>query len=149
MALVTENTSAIEEEISNIVIELYDNIALLQENNDLSDVHNIIDNYIKRVTRIGFRLAKSKYSALRDSCVIFHSILEDLKKQNKPLSQEQSQQFEVWPTLILSYLSEPENTDNIDNILNFLHDSTWNYKPDEGDFYQLKEAFYKNISSHL
>jgi hypothetical protein len=33
MALVTENTSAIEEEISNIVIELYDNIALLQENN--------------------------------------------------------------------------------------------------------------------
>ena len=83
MALVTENTSAIEEEISNIVVELYDNIALLQDDNDLDDIHKIIDNYIKRVTRIGFRLAKSKYSALRDSCVMFHGILDELKNQQE------------------------------------------------------------------
>lgn len=145
MALVTENESAIEEEISNIVIELYDNIALLQNNTDLAEIHNIIDNYIKRVTRIGFRLAKSKYTALRDSCVIFHGILEDLKKQDKPLSQEQTQQFEVWPTLILSYLSQPGETENIENILGFLQDPAWNYRAEQDDFVHLKQAFYKNI----
>lgn len=145
MTLATENASAIEEEISNIVIELYDNISLLKGNDDLVDVHDFIDIYIKRVTRIGFRLAKSKFTALRDSCVIFHGILESLKKQAIPLSDQQSQQFEVWPTLILSYISDPTDSNNIENLLDFLQDSIWNYNADEGDLQHLKEAFYKDV----
>ena len=145
MTQVMENASAIEEEISNIVVELYDNIALLHDNNDLDELHKIIDSYIKRVTRIGFRLAKSRYSALRDSCVIFHGILDELKKQNKALTPEQAQQFEVWPTLILTYLAQPEEQENIDNILGFLQDSIWDYHVDQAEFDELKRSFINII----
>lgn len=143
MNQVIENTAAIEEEISNIVIELYDSISLFQKDNDHAAIHSYIDNYIKRVTRIGFRLAKSKFTALRDSCVIFYQIMENLNKQNKPLTAEQFEQFEVWPTLILAYLSEPGDENNIEQILNFLQNTIWNHEADEGDFKQLKDGFYK------
>ncbi|MCW8986863.1 MAG: hypothetical protein OQK75_04255, partial [Gammaproteobacteria bacterium] len=147
MTIVTENTSVIEEEISNIVVELYDNISLYQANQDLPQVHGFIDSYIKRVTRIGFRLAKSKFSGLRDSCVIFHEILDTLNKNNTIITGEHLQQFEVWPTLILSYITEPENVNNIENLLNFLQQPVWNYQIDQGDLSQLKDAFYKNVTA--
>ena len=113
MTIEKENTSVIEEEISNIVVELYDNISLFQSSEDLTAVHEVIENSIKRVTRIGFRLAKSNFAALIDSCVIFHQILDTLKKEQKPIYAEQLQQFEVWPTLILTYISDPGNESNI------------------------------------
>ena len=146
MLLAKDNTSAIEEEISNIVVELYDNISLFTENNSLEEAHNFIANYIKRVTRIGFRLAKSNHSALRDSCVIFHEILDKLNKQNNPITDEQLQQFEVWPTLILSYISEPNNENNINLLIDFLQDPIWNYQVGKDDILQLKDAFHKKIT---
>ena len=144
MSTTNENTSAIEEEISNIVVELYDNIALLHEENDLTKVHSIVDNYIKRVTRIGFRLAKLDYSALRDSCVIFHDILENLKAHNKPLTENQLQQFEVWPTLVLSYIDQPAQEENYHNIIHLLQDECWDYQVNENEITSLNESFAKN-----
>jgi len=146
MTIEKENTSVIEEEISNIVVELYDNISLFQSSEDLTAVHEFIENYIKRVTRIGFRLAKSNFAALRDSCVIFHQILDTLKKEQKPISAEQLQQFEVWPTLILTYISDPDNESNIEFLINFIQDPIWDYHVDNNDITQLKDAFYRDIS---
>ena len=139
----SQNTAAIEEEISNIVVELYDTISLFHENDDLDAVHKYIENYIKRVTRIGFRVGKSNFTALRDSCVIFHQILDDLNKQKTKISETQFQQFEVWPTLILAYIVEPTDKNNVNLLLDFLEDPIWNYHSDEGEFKMLREAFSK------
>lgn len=146
MDSVTENTSAIEEEVSNIAIELYDNISLFHANHDKAAVHDFIDNYIKRVTRIGFRLAKSNLSALRDSCVIFHQILDHLNKHDASITEDQFQLFEVWPTLILAYVSDPTDETNIELLLSLLNDKIWDYQADEGDLKQLRDAFDSNIS---
>jgi len=142
----TDNTSAIEEEISNIIIELYDRVSLFHENNDPQGVHDYIESYIKRVTRIGFRLSKSKFTALRDACVIFHEILDDLYKNNIKPSDQQFQQFEVWPTLILAYISEPDNKQHIESILAFIKDPIWPYPVEENDFTQLQEDFNRLCS---
>ena len=40
MTIDTVNTTAIEEEISNIVVELYDNISLFHSKEDSSAVHD-------------------------------------------------------------------------------------------------------------
>lgn len=141
-----ENITTIEEEISKIVIELYDTNILFHENNDQEAVHNYIETYIKRITRIAFRLGKSKFKALRDSCVIFHSILEGLYKNNTQITEEQFQQFEVWPTLTLSYIANPDDKDNIDLLLQLLQDSIWPYQADESDLQQLSDAFVNNIN---
>lgn len=138
-------TEAIKEEISNIVIELYDTISLFHENNDLEAVHKYIESYIKRVTRIGLRLGKSNFTALRDSCVIFHEILEALNKKDVALTEKQFQQFEVWPTLILAYLENPADKNNIELILEFLQDPIWSYSENTGDFAQLKQGFLSAI----
>lgn len=146
MNSIIENTSAIEEEVSNVAIELYDNVSLFHANHDKAAVHGFINNYIKRVTRIGFRLAKSNLSALRDSCVIFHGILDDLNKRDTSITEEQFQLFEVWPTLILAYVADPTDKTNIELLLSLLNDKTWDYQADEGDFKHLHDAFYSNIS---
>ena len=136
-----DNNADIVEEISNTVIELYDSISLFNENNDQNSVHEFIDSYSKRVTRIGFRLSKSSFKALRDSCVIFHEILEDLNKQTYPITNEQFHQFEVWPTLILAYISDPHNNQHIDSIMTFLEDSIWPYKIEQSDLTELRNDF--------
>lgn len=125
MIIKTQNTTAIEEEVSNIAIELYDTISLFHENDDLEAVHKYIESYIKRVTRIGFRVGKSEFKALRDFCVIFHDILEDLNKQKVKLTESQFQQFEVWPTLILAYIDEPKDKNNINLLMDFIEDPVW------------------------
>ncbi len=137
----TENADAIEEEISNIVVELYDTISLFHENDDLGAVHKYIESYIKRVTRIGFRVGKSNFVALRESCIIFHQILDGLKKDNNKITEIQLQQFEVWPTLILAYIAAPEDNHNIQLLLNFLEDPIWNYHAEAGEFIELRKAF--------
>ena len=144
-----ENITAVEEEISKIVIELYDTNILFHENNDHKSVHDYIETYIKRITRIAFRLGKSKFTALRDSCVIFHSILDDLHKNNTQITEEQFLQFEVWPTLTLSYIANPNDKDNIELLLDLLQDSMWPYTVDEGDIKQLNDAFYNAIESNI
>lgn len=141
-----ENITAIEEEISKIVIELYDTNTLFHENNDQEAVRNYIETYIKHIARIAFRLGKSKFTALRDSCVIFHEILDDLYKSNVPITEEQFQLFEVWPTLTLSYIAAPNNKNNIDLLLQLLHDTIWTYQADEGDFQELSDAFESSVS---
>lgn len=146
MTIDTENTTAIEEEISNIVVELYDNISLFHSKEDPSAVHDFIGNYIKRVTRIGFRLSKSKFTALRDSCVIFHEILDNLNKKNILITDDQIQQFEIWPTLILSYISQPNDSNNIELLLDYIQNPIWGYHADDGDLSQLKQEFYRNIT---
>lgn len=83
MNKVLENTMAIEDEISNIVVELYDTISLFNKESDVEATHNYLESYIKRVTRLGFRLGKSNLTALRESCIIFHDILDQLNKSNK------------------------------------------------------------------
>ena len=143
----THNTNAIEEEVSNIAIELYDTISLFHENDDLEAVHNYLESYIKRVTRIGFRVGKSEFKALRDFCVIFHDILEELNKQKDKLTEAQFQQFEVWPTLILAYINEPSNITNINFLMDFIEDPIWNYQPGKGELEELKEGFL-NINTH-
>ena len=144
----TENADAIEEEISNIVVELYDTISLFHENDDLDAVHKYIESYIKRVTRIGFRVGKSNYTALRHSCVIFHEILDCLKKQNEKITEIQLQQFEVWPTLILAYISEPTDENNIELLLGFLEDPIWNYHAEDGEFKELRQSFLNAKSDY-
>jgi len=144
-----ENTAAIEEEISNIVVELYDKISLFHKNNDQEAVQNYIESYIKRVTRIGFRVGKSNFHALRDSCVIFHEILEGLNKRKKPLTESQCQQFEVWPTLILSYIANPSDKNNIESLLTFLQDTIWDYQADDGEFQHLQDVFYTNNTPEI
>ena len=146
MTIDTENTTAIEEDISNIVVELYDNISLFHSKEDPSAVHDFIGNYIKRVTRIGFRLSKSKFTALRDSCVIFHEILDNLNKKNILITDDQIQQFEIWPTLILSYISQPNDSNNIELLLDYIQNPIWGYHADDGDLSQLKQEFYRNIT---
>ena len=141
----TDITAAIKEEISNIVIELYDTISLFHENNDHDAVHKYIESYIKRVTRIGLRLGKSNFTALRDSCVIFHQILEALNKKDVTLTEKQFQQFEVWPTLILAYIENPTDKNNTELILEFLQDPIWSYAANAGDFEQLKQGFLSAI----
>lgn len=141
MAQESVDTSVIEEEISNIVVELYDAISLFHENENMDAVHKYIESYIKRVTRIGFRVGKSKFKALRDSCVIFHDILNSLNKQQEKITEIQLQQFEVWPTLILAYVADPSDKDNIELLLSLLEDSIWNYHPADGEFKELRETF--------
>ena len=143
-----ENITAVEEEISKIVIELYDTNILFHENNDHKAAHNYIETYIKRITRIAFRLGKSEFTALRDSCVIFHSILDELYKNNTQVTEEQFQQFEVWPTLTLAYIADPSDKNNIDFLLQLLQDSIWSYQADESDIQQLNNAFYYDIESN-
>jgi len=142
-----DNKTAIEEELSNIVIEHYDTISLFHENNDQKAVHDYIESYIKRITRIAFRLSKSKYTALRDSCVIFHEILNKININNTQLTDDQFQQFEVWPTLILAYISDPDNEQHIDTLLNFLQDPVWPYRAEENDMVQLRQDFYSRLQA--
>ncbi len=136
-----DNNTDIVEEISNTVIELYDTISLFHENNDQNAIHKFIESYIKRVTRIGFRLSKSSFTALRDSCVIFHEILEKLNKENIDITDDQFHLFEVWPTLILAYISDPQNNQHIDSIMELLEDTVWPGKIEQSDLEQLRTDF--------
>ena len=146
----THNTSAIDEEISNIAIELYDAISKFHENDDAEAVQKYIESYIKRVTRIGFRVGKSEFTALRDFCVIFHDILEDLNKQKVELTESQFQQFEVWPTLILAYMNDPTDNNNINLLMDFIEDPAWNFHADEGEFKELRKEFLNtNIDNQI
>ena len=147
MNIETNNTD-IEEEISNIVVELYDTISLFNDNKDAQAIHTYIDNYIKRVTKIGFSLRKTNYTALRDSCVIFREILDDLKIHNSPLLDEQLQLFEVWPTLILAYISTPDKN-NSEQILKLLQNPTWSYTADKGAYEDLQNEFNRNTEETL
>lgn len=141
----TDMSLAIEEEVSNIVIELYDANVLYHETNDISYIKTYIENYMKRVTRIAFRLRKTDLAVLRESCIIFHEILDGLNKSAQDISPEQLQQIETWPTLILAYLSNPDDKDNIDNLLALLQDPVWNYQASQNDLEQLQKEFYAAI----
>jgi len=149
MTLDTENKSSIEEEITKLVIELYDAAALFHNSTDNYAAQQYIESYVKRVTRIGFRVGKSNFTALRDSCVIFHDILDALNNRSETISAEQFQQFEVWPTLILAYISKPDDENNIQNILDFLQDPIWSYPTNHSDIQQLKEEFKATIPDLL
>lgn len=141
MTLDTENKSSIEEEITTLVTELYDAATLYHESNDGYAAQQYIESYAKRVTRIGFRVAKENFTALRDSCVIFHDILNALNSRSEQISPEQFQQLEVWPTLILAYINQPDDKNNVQSILQLLQDSVWAYPINNEDFQQLQEDF--------
>ena len=126
----------IKEDISNIVIELYDRVALFDNKSDLNTTHEYLNGYIKRVSRIGLCIGKSNFTALRDSCVIFHDILNELSKNNELLSREQLEQFEIWPTLILAYIDDPQETQNIELLLALLENPIW---PNKGNIQHIQE----------
>lgn len=149
MTQTSEHIAAIESEISNIVVELYDTISLYHENKDINAVHKYIGNYIRSVTRISFRLAKLNMAALRDSCVIFHDILEHINNKNTLITIDQFQQFEVWPTLIITCLESPDNNDNVENLIEFLEDPLWNHHIDNNSFKFLREEFNNSNNSNL
>ena len=142
------NLEEIEEHISNIAVELYEANLAFHEKNDTESSQIYIENYIKQVTRIAFKLKKSNLTALRDSCVIFHEILEDIHQHNATLTEQHLTQFEVWPTLVLAYISDTNDANNIESLLTFLQDDIWSYTADEGDFKQLKDAFYESVMSN-
>ena len=143
MTNTVEKKADVENEITNLVIELYDAVSTSEKEGEPISVQKYIESYLKRVTRIGFRMGNTEFAALRDSCVIFHQILEDLHKNSTELSPEVYVQFEVWPTLVLSYLANPSDKNNIENLLQFLQFPLWTYHPSEAEFKELKEAFYQ------
>jgi len=143
----TNNTDTLVEHISNIVAELYDSVSLIQGSEDLAAVHSYIENYTKRIREIGLRLSQSNFTALRDSCVIFHEILDELNNKRIPLTEEQLQKFEIWPTLLIAYISEPNNIYNIDCILSFLQEPMWEHKINEDDFAALNDDFNSTIEN--
>lgn len=142
MSHVADKMSDIEEEITNLVVELCDTVSLFQNSDDQQATNKFIESYMKRVTRIGFRLNKSKFKALRESCVTFHNILDNSLKSAKPISDEHRQQFEVWPTLILAYIDKPYIVTNTDLLLNFLQDPIWSYQFEKDELQNLEKEFY-------
>lgn len=138
----TDKSASVEEDVSNIVIELYDAITLFNENNNLK---SYLDNYTKSVTRIGFRIGKARYDALRDSCVIFHDIINDLNKRKDTVTTSQLEQLEIWPTLILAYIGNPTDEDNIELLVSFLKSEIWGYNANEGAFTELNNNFNNTI----
>ncbi len=149
MTKISENMSAIQEEISNIVSELYDTISLFQKNSDQDTAHKYLESYIKRITRIALRLGKSDFTTLRDSCVIFHQILNELNKKNNPITTEQFQQLEVWPTLVLAYIENQDDINNIELLLNLLQDPIWDFNSSEVDFQQLRNNFIHPTDTNI
>lgn len=145
----TNNTDTLVEHISNIVAELYDSVSLIQGSEDQNAVHTYIENYTKRIREIGLRLSKSNFTALRDSCVIFHEILNELNSKRIPLTEDQLQKFEIWPTLLIAYISEPDNIYNIDCILSFLQEPIWEYQINKDDFSALKDDFNSTIDDTI
>ena len=139
------NTAEIEKEISDIVIELYDTVALIQASNDEAFLQQYIDSYIKRVTRIGLRLAKADYVALQNACILFHDVLEHVKSSGK-LSDEQLEQFEVWPGLILACIEEPGNTHSSDLLITLLQNPVWNYRIKDEDIERLRLEFAEDAN---
>ena len=137
----SKNKTEIEEEISNIVIELYDQTALFHVDNNENHIQDYLTNYIKRVSHIGLKIGKTNFSALRDLCVIFHDILENINHKETKVTDEQLQQIEIWPTLILAYISNPNDEDNISLLISLLQNPIWLYKEDNNVFQTLKDDF--------
>ena len=144
MKVATKDIPTIEEEVTDLVIELCDAAALFQENNSVLATQEYLENYAKRVTRIGFRVGKEGLSALRDSCVFLHDIIEALKTRGETLSQEQLQLLEVWPTYILSYVSDQQNENAIAQIISLLEDKIWAYPINHEDLSALIDEFTGN-----
>ena len=56
-----ENANEIEEDISNVVMELYEQTALFNNDDDETIVPDYLAIYIKRVSHIGLKIGKTNF----------------------------------------------------------------------------------------
>jgi len=125
MAAAENNLLEIESEVVKLVTDLYD-IFSNTDTHNVNETQKILGRYIKHIAKIGLRVRKSGCDDLQDYCVMFQEILRNIRKQDRILLEDECIQLEIWPSLIMSTISSPLNSEYIDEIKVFTDNPIWN-----------------------
>lgn len=138
---IADNSLAnIESDVTDLIETLFNSFSDVI-NEDPENDRQVIDKYIKNVTRIGLRIGKNGMSAIQDSCFYFQNLLKRLASRDKSLNFEERLRIEEWPTHILSVISSPDDEFLRETYLDFLLNPIWQGLVTEDEINELKHAF--------
>ena len=127
-----EKLSALETEVAEVISILLELDSESDTMDDQSTIKGCIDRYAQQVERIGDAASEAGFPGLQDACLLLQENLAALNTRNTPITQDERDLLEEWPTLIMGYLTSHEDVNTADEIIRHLQNPCWaNPLPEE------------------
>ncbi|MCZ6802882.1 MAG: hypothetical protein O7D86_02815 [Proteobacteria bacterium] len=125
-------------EMPNALIDLFD-----QFQNSVSKIYadnrETILNIANTTEAIGLAAGELDLLGFQDACLIIQENLSDMVNDESLSMQDYVTHIGRWVTLVKNYLSNPDDSDSVQNLLNYLTNEKWPNPLQHADLDILKE----------
>jgi chemotaxis protein histidine kinase CheA len=125
-------------EIPEALVDLYNK--LLNSTSKISpDNRDTILNIANDTEEIGLAAGELELLGFQDICLIIKENLTDMMSDESLAIQDYVTHISQWPELVKNYITEPDNTEASQNILDYLTNQRWPNPLEETDLDILKD----------
>ena len=120
-----EKFTALETEVAKLIDILLSTDEIVEHSTASSDGISRFRDYVKQLDNITTAATANGFTELSNACSTLQQHLQNLIGQNQPLDDENAALLEEWPTLLMAYLSAPEEPESQQLLQDFLQDPRW------------------------
>lgn len=116
---------ALQQEILETMADLLCELSANTEGQLASEYADSLNLCADRMELIGVTVATMGFMGLMDACQYYQFGLRELAKSNKAMSHDIQAVLEEWPSVVIAYLTVPDDTDIIHSLVSYINSIPW------------------------
>ena len=116
---------AMQQEVLETMADLLLDLSAYTEGQIASEYADSLNLCADRMELIGVTVATIGFMGLMDACQYFQFGLRELATSNKPISNDIQVVMEEWPSVVIAYLTMPDDKDIVADLVNCVNAIPW------------------------
>ena len=116
---------ALQQEVLETMADLLVDLSANTEGQVSAEYADSLDLCADRMELIGITVATMGFMGLMDACQYFQFGLRQLANSDIPMSTTIQTVLEEWPSLVIAYLTMPDDKDSVDNLVTYVKSIPW------------------------